>query len=69
MDEYTEAASTGDRNGDSIEWALTLAFCNRVLRWGMEREAERMMQSMEECRKWRYKVQKRLKREEAYRNG
>ena len=69
MGTSTETASTGDRHGDSIEWALTLAFCNRVLRWGMECEAEAMMKSMEERRKWRYKVNKRLKREEAYKHG
>ena len=46
-------------NGDP-EWKFLQAFVNGVLRKGMEREAERMQESMEARRRYRYKVQKRL---------
>lgn len=49
-----------------VEWALILAFCNRVLRLGMEREQKEREEGMIALRKWRYRLQKKRLREAAY---
>lgn len=48
------------------EWKFIQTFINRVLREGMEREAEKMQASMKASRRYRYKVMKRLMREQVY---
>ena len=64
-----ETSCGPDRDGNSIEWELTRAFCNRVPRWGMEREAEQIVEWRRKCRAYRYKRAKRLMMDEAQKNG
>jgi hypothetical protein len=50
------------------EWERLRAFCNLVLRWGVERDEKERMKIMEECRAYRYKRAKRLMVDEVYKN-
>lgn len=52
---------------DKQIWEYTRDFCNRVLRWGMEREAERLEEERKAARLQRMKIEWRVKRNAAYR--
>lgn len=49
-----------------VEWKFIQAFANFVLRKGMEREAERMIENMREERRYLAKIKSRRIREAAY---
>ena len=50
-----------------LVWDFTLNFCNQVLRWGLEREAEQLDIERKAARLRRMQIEWRTKRNAAYR--
>lgn len=48
------------------EWELTRAFCNVVLRWGIQEECKRMDAMAKEAREYRKRIISRIKVDLAY---